>query len=95
MSVKRFAPGDGFDHDEMVSDTEGSFVMFADYKTLLTKHAEQAAEIAKLRQAMDAAGNNLDLLISYEHSMSPTKRMDYTVSARNIINTALAASEVK
>ena len=58
------------------------------------QHAEQAAEIAKLRVALDTANNNLELLVSDEHNMSPTMRMIYILAARGIIDAALAASEV-
>ena len=89
MSVRRYATS-----CVPWANTAGGYVRYSSYERLLTQNAKQAAEITKLRQAMDAAGNNLDLLISYEQNMSPTERMSYMVAARNIIDAALAAREV-
>ena len=94
MNVRRFAPGDGFDHDEMVSDTEGSFVMFADYEELLTQHTEQSAEIARLRATLSQASEYAAHLRCYTHDWD-WKYGQYWDSEAISIRAALAASEVK
>ena len=85
MNVKRFWTL----HKE--ESTEGDCVRYSDYERLLTQHAKQAAELARLRRA---AAEARGVLIALD-TMSRNNREQMVAESIDAIEAALAASEVK